>query len=199
MPAPNRFVTARLTFRQGATDEWSANNPILLASEPAWDTSVNMLKIGDGKTRWLDLDYVAKSGLMDSETIGGFVHDGSVIPSVFESITAGVVHSAAKLKAQELTAVDNFTAGLNGTVVQFAVIVTAGSNGSVSKLGAQTALQNATDKYDKDVVVTITATPDTGYVFNRWIGNGITDTSSAETTVTANDDIYARATFKLPS
>ena len=132
MPAPNRFVTARLTFRQGPTSEWELHDPVLLQSEPAWDTTLSSLKIGDGVSKWSELDYIAKSGFLDSETRGGFTHDGTVIPAEFDSLTSGIVYSAAQLKIMELTAIKNYTAGLQGGVEQFAIILTAGPNGSVS-------------------------------------------------------------------
>jgi hypothetical protein len=71
MPAPNRFVTARLTFRTGTTAEWMASDPVLRASEPAWDNTIRSLKIGDGTSRWSELNYLATDSrtiLVDSES-----------------------------------------------------------------------------------------------------------------------------------
>lgn len=191
MPQPNRFVTARLTFRKGSTADWVANDPILLQSEPAWDNTANGLKIGDGVSRWSQLEYVANDGFMDSETFGGLVHDGSVIPPVYDSLVAGITFSAAKRKAIDLIGESNFIRGLNGQSPEYAIVLTAGANGTVSHDGAD-------DIFDQNAVVNITATPATGYEFDRWVGVGVSDLNSSSTTTTMVDNRYVRATFKLP-
>lgn len=192
MPQPNRFVTARLTFRKGSTHDWEANDPILMASEPAWDTTVDALKIGDGTSKWSELEYIAREGFMDSETFGGFVHDGSVVPPIYDSLTAGIVFSSAKRKAYDLVGESNFIAGLEGNSPEYALILTAGTNGSVSHDGTNG------DVFAQNAVANITATPDTGYEFDQWVGVGVTDIESATTTTTMVDNRYIRATFKLP-
>ena len=79
MPQPNRFVTARLTFRKGSTIDWQASDPILMAGEPSIDTSVNKLKIGDGIKRWSELSYVqnlsTSSNLWENDLSGKFPSD----------------------------------------------------------------------------------------------------------------------------
>lgn len=192
MPQPNRFVTARLTFRKGSTHDWESNNPVLMASEPAWDTTVDALKIGDGISQWSELEYIAREGFMSSETFGGLIHDGSVIPPTYDSLVAGIVLSAAKRKAHDLVGEDNFIAGLEGNSPEYALIITAGSNGSVSHDGSNG------DVFTQNAVANITATPDAGYEFDQWVGVGIADTESATTTTTMVDNRYIRATFKLP-
>lgn len=49
----------RLKLRRGTTAEWSAKNPILAAGEPGFEKDTSLLKVGDGHSRWSDLDYVA--------------------------------------------------------------------------------------------------------------------------------------------
>lgn len=56
----SRTVTARLSFRKGSTADWAANDPILQDSEPAWDSTLRALKIGDGVRGWSEMDYIAK-------------------------------------------------------------------------------------------------------------------------------------------
>lgn len=58
MPQPNRFVTARLSFRKGTTQEWKDNDPILISGEPSVDTTLNKFKIGNGVDKWSDLPYI---------------------------------------------------------------------------------------------------------------------------------------------
>ena len=189
MPQPNRFVTARLSFRKGSTADWEANDPVLLASEPAWDTTVDALKIGDGVSKWSELEWIAREGFMDSETFGGLIHDGTVIPPVYDSLVAGITFSAAKRKAIDLIGESNFIRGLNGQSPEYALVLTTGSNGSVSHDGAD-------DIFDQNDTVNINATPNAGYQFDRWVGVGVTDSSSATTTTTMVDNRYIRATFR---
>jgi len=62
MPQPSRHVTARISFRKGTTAEWLASDPVLMAAEPAVDTSENKLKIGNGTDKWSELSYVENFG-----------------------------------------------------------------------------------------------------------------------------------------
>jgi len=45
----------RMKLRRGTAAEWSAANPVLLAGEPGYDTTNNIIKIGDGVTAWNSL------------------------------------------------------------------------------------------------------------------------------------------------
>lgn len=67
MPQPNRYVTARLTFRKGTTAEWAAADPILMAAEPCIDTTLNKFKIGDGVSRWSQLEYIQNMAATSQE------------------------------------------------------------------------------------------------------------------------------------
>ncbi len=199
MPAPNRFVTARLTFRQGSTEEWESNDPILLASEPGWDTTVEMIKFGDGRSRWSELSYLSGSGLINPEMRGSLVHAGTVIPTQYDSVVLGIIYNAAIAKAEELVAYENFLAGMSDGIEQCALIATAGANGSVAKTGTQTTAQGGTEKYNINTNVTITATPDSGYEFDQWVGVGVDDPSSSETFISMVSNRFVQALFKLPS
>jgi hypothetical protein len=43
-----------LQIRRGTTAEWTAN-PTLALGEPGYDTTLSLLKIGDGTTAWASL------------------------------------------------------------------------------------------------------------------------------------------------
>lgn len=45
-------------FKRGLAEAWERNNPILEAGEPGWTLDTKVLKIGDGKTRWNDLEPI---------------------------------------------------------------------------------------------------------------------------------------------
>jgi hypothetical protein len=51
-----------ITFRKGTSDQW-VTNPILASGEPGWDSTNNILKIGNGQDNWLSLPIVNTSGL----------------------------------------------------------------------------------------------------------------------------------------
>lgn len=44
-----------LSVRKGTATEWSNANPVLASGEPGFDTTNNILKIGDGSTAWNSL------------------------------------------------------------------------------------------------------------------------------------------------
>ena len=50
----------RTTFqlRRGYEAAWKKNNPVLASGEPGFVIDKNALKIGDGVTAWIDLDYI---------------------------------------------------------------------------------------------------------------------------------------------
>lgn len=49
-------------FRRGTTTEWTAADPVLLAGEMGYDSTLNLIKIGDGATIWSELEYVETAG-----------------------------------------------------------------------------------------------------------------------------------------
>jgi hypothetical protein len=53
-------MSSKLLLRRGTLLEWTAANPILSAGEPSvvTDTHPMQVKIGDGVSRWLALDYL---------------------------------------------------------------------------------------------------------------------------------------------
>lgn len=53
----------RFQLRRATVAQWTANNPILLAGEPALSMDTNQLKIGDGITSWINLPYINVQGV----------------------------------------------------------------------------------------------------------------------------------------
>jgi len=45
----------KLLIRRGTAAEWSSANPVLAEGEMGFDTTNNILKIGDGVTAWNSL------------------------------------------------------------------------------------------------------------------------------------------------
>lgn len=50
----DKHVT-KLTFRKDSSANWTANNPVLALGEPGFDTTNQILKVGDGVTPWNSL------------------------------------------------------------------------------------------------------------------------------------------------
>lgn len=56
-----RHVKAVIQLRRATESEWYEANPVLRLGEPAYSTDVNKLKIGDGNTDWVNLEYLGLS------------------------------------------------------------------------------------------------------------------------------------------
>lgn len=48
-------------IKRGTKERWEELNPVLKAGEPGFVLDTNLLKVGDGKTPWNDLDYLEGS------------------------------------------------------------------------------------------------------------------------------------------
>jgi hypothetical protein len=46
-----------IRWRRGTAAEWTADNPVLAAGEPGYETDTQYFKIGDGVTSWNSLPY----------------------------------------------------------------------------------------------------------------------------------------------
>lgn len=188
MPAPNRFVTARLQIRKGTTEEWQLNDPVLMNAEPAWDTKQNKIKFGDGKSKWSELPYVQNLG-----GPGMWSNDNSgLFPSWVTSQQDAVDYVMFSLGQLADHGPDDFDAGLGGhgyTNVH-TLNITAGTGGFASIDGEPRPWNN----YDQGQVVAITATPLANYAFLEWNGE-VANSTSAQTTVTMSKDQSVMATF----
>lgn len=55
-------VDTLIQLRKGTASAWSSANPILASGEPGWDTTNNILKIGNGTSPWSSLSAITNSG-----------------------------------------------------------------------------------------------------------------------------------------
>ena len=62
-------VNTTIQIRKGTATQWSSPNPVLVSGEPGFDTTNNLLKIGDGSTAWNSL----ASANLSSPTLTGTV------------------------------------------------------------------------------------------------------------------------------
>lgn len=51
------MALARVRYRQDTAANWTAQNPVLAAGEPAYETDTKRTKVGDGTTAYNDLSY----------------------------------------------------------------------------------------------------------------------------------------------
>lgn len=76
MATVKRHVKAIIQFRRATEPEWIEVNPILRAGEPALSTDIMKVKVGDGTTDWVNLDYIDRSSndkVVFVETIEGLI------------------------------------------------------------------------------------------------------------------------------
>jgi hypothetical protein len=57
---------AKIKFRRDTAAAWTQANPTLAQGEPGFEHDTGLLKIGDGATPWVNLDYAI-----------GFIHVNS--------------------------------------------------------------------------------------------------------------------------
>ncbi len=85
MGATKRHVKAIIQLRRATEAEWIKINPILRLGEPALSTDVYKLKLGDGKTNWVDLPYLNEQEIqavvdrLDDLTLDDLIDDFVVI------------------------------------------------------------------------------------------------------------------------
>lgn len=69
-------MKTRIQLRRDISSNWSALNPVLSAGEFGFELNSKKLKIGDGFTKWSDLNYI--STIPDGVQIGDtLVWDGN--------------------------------------------------------------------------------------------------------------------------
>lgn len=127
-----------ILIRRGVTEEWESNNPILRPGELGVDLQVGNLKIGNGTSRWNDLEFISSSGdpvdvdfPVDSvngktgavtitlSELGGAPLGHTHTPESIGAATAGHTHSAAEIGAA--------AAGHTHTAAQVGAIPTGGA------------------------------------------------------------------------
>ena len=54
-----KTITARVQQSYDSAQNWTTNNPVLLAGEIGVESDTGLMKIGNGTSNWVDLDYFA--------------------------------------------------------------------------------------------------------------------------------------------
>lgn len=76
-----------IRMRRGNSVQWTAANPILDAGELGYELDTGVFKIGDGFTKWLDLDsYLPEAEMLVAvqEAVAAAVVDNSVIQEAID-------------------------------------------------------------------------------------------------------------------
>ena len=61
----------RIQLRRDTAARWAEINPVLLEGEVGFETDTRLRKIGDGVSRWNELDYLKAEGIVNDLTTGG--------------------------------------------------------------------------------------------------------------------------------
>jgi hypothetical protein len=73
-------VNNSVRLRKGTSTQWSTTNPVLSLGEPGFDSTNNLLKIGDGATSWTSLKNLNQESYSLVTTV--FNSTGSIIPKM---------------------------------------------------------------------------------------------------------------------
>lgn len=55
----------KVRFKRRTAEGWEETNPLLKRGEPGYETDTGKVKIGDGETHWVDLEYVGDALIAD--------------------------------------------------------------------------------------------------------------------------------------
>lgn len=64
-----KTVNWKMKQRQGTASQWASKNPVLAAGEFGYDTTNDVVKIGDGKTAWLSLPSLFRKKKYDLDSL----------------------------------------------------------------------------------------------------------------------------------
>lgn len=64
-----RATNSKIQLRRDTAANWSAYNPTLSAGEPGFETDTGKLKVGDGRTSWIELSYIDESIIIQASRV----------------------------------------------------------------------------------------------------------------------------------
>jgi hypothetical protein len=85
-------------LRRGQSAEWESVNPKLSDGEPGFELDTFKLKIGDGKTYWRDLPYVASPTEQDGQTSNVKFVNSNTLPEIGEVDILYVIIDTKEIK-----------------------------------------------------------------------------------------------------
>lgn len=101
-----------IKLRNGNASAWSVANPVLSAGEPGYDSTNNILKIGNGVANWSTLSPTAKGSQVQSyNTVSNFPNNGA-IDVLFIALNTNRIYRWNGSAYQEIGPLDFFYNGV---------------------------------------------------------------------------------------
>ncbi len=170
---------------------WSGDG---IANPASASTTVNMTQARSVSASFVPATYTLSltAGTGGSVSGAGVYNHGSTptitaTPDTGYSFSSwsgsGVTNPSNQTTTASMTQTRDISASF--TLLSYPLILTSGEGGSVSGSGS----------FSHGETPTIVATPNTGYVFNSWVGAGVSNANSATTSISMTSSRTATATF----
>ena len=72
------MLKARIQLKKDTSEAWHINNPVLLDGEAGYESDTNLMKVGDGIHRWLELDYMNSGATAIASTANYAINAGAL-------------------------------------------------------------------------------------------------------------------------
>ena len=72
------MLKARIQLKKDTSEAWRINNPVLLDGEAGYESDTNLMKVGDGIHRWLELDYINYGATAIASTANYAINAGAL-------------------------------------------------------------------------------------------------------------------------
>lgn len=72
------MLKARIRLKKDTSEGWRINNPVLLDGEAGYESDTNLMKVGDGIHRWLELDYTNSGATAIASTANYAINAGAL-------------------------------------------------------------------------------------------------------------------------
>ena len=72
------MLKARIQLKKDTSEAWRINNPVLLDGEAGYESDTNLMKVGDGIHRWLELDYINSGATAIASTANYAINSGAL-------------------------------------------------------------------------------------------------------------------------
>ena len=72
------MLKARIQLKKDTSEAWRINNPVLLDGEAGYESDTNLMKVGDGIHRWLELDYTNSGATAMASTANYAINAGAL-------------------------------------------------------------------------------------------------------------------------
>lgn len=72
------MLKARIQLKKDTSETWRINNPVLLDGEAGYESDTNLMKVGDGIHRWLELDYTNSGATAIASTANYAINAGAL-------------------------------------------------------------------------------------------------------------------------